>query len=129
MRRACACLSADCGDARCATTGACRVGGSPAGRVLVNGKSVGEIGPVVLRDRQLLAEEGLVAVSVAVDRRGALLAGPEIASRGFGYVKENEPLLAGVNKAVPAGAAARGPDGPCAPGLGGAPVRPAVPRL
>ncbi len=69
------------------------VGKFPAGRVLVDGKSVGEIGAVVLRDRQLLAEDGLVAVSVAVDTRGAVVAGPEIASRGFVYVKENEPLL------------------------------------
>jgi len=94
------------------TTTARRVDGFPAGRVLVNGKSVGEIGPVVLRDRQLLAEDGLVAVSVAVDRRGALLAGPEIASRGFVYVKENEPLLEEMKKAVLAALAERDPDVP-----------------
>ena len=69
------------------------VGGFPAGRVLVDGKSVGEIGAVVLRDRQLLAEDGLIAVSVAVNRAGAVVAGPAIASRGFVYVKENEALL------------------------------------
>ncbi len=76
------------------------VGKFPAGRVLVDGKSVGEIGAVVLRDRQLLAEDGLVAVSVAVDTRGAVVAGPEIASRGFVYVKENEPLLEELKAAV-----------------------------
>src|SRR5256712_17642 len=62
-------------------------------RDLVGGKSVGEIGAVVLRDRQLLAEDGLIAVSVAVNRAGAVVAGPAIASRGFVYVKENEALL------------------------------------
>ena len=62
---------------------AARVAGRfPAGRVLVDGKSVGDIGAVVLRDRQLLAEDGLIAVSLAVDRHGAVVAGPEIASRG-----------------------------------------------
>jgi ribonuclease J len=76
------------------------IGKFPAGRVLVDGKSVGEIGAVVLRDRQLLAEDGLVAVSVAVDTRGAVVAGPEIASRGFVYVKENEPLLEELKAAV-----------------------------
>ena len=65
----------------------------PAGRVLVDGKGVGDIGAVVLRDRQLLAEDGLIAVSLAVDRDGTVVAGPEIASRGFVYVKENEALL------------------------------------
>ena len=108
------------------TTTARRVDGFPAGRVLVNGKSVGEIGPVVLRDRQLLAEDGLVAVSVAVDRRGALLAGPEIASRGFVYVKENEPLLEEMKKAVLAALAERDPDVPFDRELVGATVRSAV---
>ena len=88
------------------------VGGFPAGRVLVDGKSVGDIGAVVLRDRQLLAEDGLIAVSVAVDRGGTVLAGPEIASRGFVYVKENEPLLEELEKAVAAALAARAPDVP-----------------
>src|SRR5438094_9704026 len=55
----------------------------PAGRVLVDGKSVGDIGAVVLRDRQLLGEDGLIAVSLAVARDGTVLAGPEVASGGF----------------------------------------------
>src|SRR6267142_3577218 len=82
----------------------------PAGRVLVDGKSVGDIGAVVIRDRQLLAEDGLVAVSLAVDRHGAVVAGPEIATRGFVYVKENAPLLEELKKAVLAALAERGPD-------------------
>jgi len=84
----------------------------PAGRVLVDGKSVGDIGSVVLRDRQLLAEDGLIAISLAIARDGTVMAGPEIASRGFVYVKENEPLLEELKKAVVAALAERGPDVP-----------------
>ena len=51
----------------------------PLLRVLVDGKGVGDVGPVVLRDRQLLAEDGTVIVAVTVDRAsGAIVAGPEI---------------------------------------------------
>jgi ribonuclease J len=76
------------------------VGGFPAGRVLVDGKSVGDVGAVVLRDRQLLAEDGLIAVALALDKTGAIVAGPELASRGFVYVKDNEPLLEELRAAV-----------------------------
>jgi len=102
------------------------VGGFPAGRVLVHGKSVGEIGAVVLRDRQLLAEDGLLAVSLAVDRVGTVVAGPEIASRGFVYVKENEPLLEEIKKAVLAALTERDPDAPFDRELIAATVRSAV---
>jgi len=76
------------------------VGGYPTGRVLVDGKGVGDIGAVVLRDRQLLAQDGLVSVSLVIDRAGAILAGPEIASRGVVYVKENEALLDELRAAI-----------------------------
>jgi ribonuclease J len=98
----------------------------PAGRVLVDGKSVGDIGAVVLRDRQLLAEDGLVAVSIAVDRHGTVVAGPEIASRGFVYVKENEALFEEMKKVVLAALAERDPDAPSDRELIGATVRSAV---
>jgi ribonuclease J len=98
----------------------------PAGRVLVDGKSVGDIGAVVLRDRQLLAEDGLIAVSLAVDRDGTVLAGPEIASRGFVYVKENESLLEELKKAVVTALAERAPDVPFDRELMSATVRTAV---
>ncbi|MBI4637708.1 MAG: ribonuclease J, partial [Candidatus Rokubacteria bacterium] len=62
------------------------VGRYPTGRVLVDGRGIGDIGPVVLRDRQLLARDGVIAVSLTVDGRGAVVAGPEIASRGVVYV-------------------------------------------
>ncbi len=102
------------------------VGRFPAGRVLVDGKSVGDIGAVVLRDRQLLAEDGLVAVSLAVDRDGVVVAGPEIASRGFVYVKESEPLVEELKKALLAALAERDPDAPWERDLVGATVRSAV---
>jgi ribonuclease J len=76
------------------------VGRFPAGRVLVDGTGVGDIGAVVLRDRQILASEGLIAVSLAFDREGALVAGPELASRGVVFVKENEALLEELRAAV-----------------------------
>ena len=102
------------------------VGGFPAGRVLVDGKSVGDIGAVVLRDRQLLAEDGLIAVSVAFDKSGVVVAGPDIASRGFVYVKENELLMEELKKAVLAALAERDPDAPFDRELVGATVRSAV---
>ncbi len=81
-------------------TAARTVGRYPAGRVLVDGKGIGDVGAVVLRDRQLLAEDGLVCVSLAVDRDGKVVAGPEIASRGFVHVKESEALLDELRMAV-----------------------------
>jgi ribonuclease J len=85
------------------------VGRYPVGRVLVDGKGVGDIGAVVLRDRQLLAQDGLVAVGLVVGRDGTLQAGPEIASRGVVYVKESEPLLDELRAAIVAALAAREP--------------------
>ena len=76
------------------------VTGIPAGRVLVDGKGVGDVGPVVLRDRELLAEEGMIAVAIVVDAQGAVVAGPTIASRGVVYVKENEALIEELRAAV-----------------------------
>ncbi len=76
------------------------VGGFPAGRVLVDGKSVGDVRAVVLRERQLLAEDGFVAVAVTVDRSGAVVAGPEIVSRGFVYVDESGALVEEMKAAV-----------------------------
>jgi ribonuclease J len=74
--------------------------GIPAGRVLVDGTGVGDVGPVVLRDRELLAEEGMIAVAITVNRDGAVVAGPSIASRGVVYVKENAALLEELRVAV-----------------------------
>jgi ribonuclease J len=86
--------------------------GLPAGRVLVDGKGIGDVGAVVLRDRQLLADDGVIAVSLTVDTHGTVIAGPEIATRGVVYVKENEALLAELRAAVVATLAERAPDEP-----------------
>jgi ribonuclease J len=84
------------------------LGRYPASRVLVDGKGVGDVGAVVLRDRQLLAEAGMVVVALTIDREtGAIVAGPEIASRGFVYVKEADALMDEVKAAVRDALAAR----------------------
>ena len=66
----------------------------PAGKVLVDGSGVGDVGSVVLRDRKTLAQSGLIAVVATVDPVEKLIvSGPEIVSRGFVYVRDNEELM------------------------------------
>lgn len=73
----------------------------PSGNVLVDGAGVGEIGGVVLRDRKLLADEGMVVAVLTVSRQdGRILSGPEIITRGFIYVKESEELVAEMRRVV-----------------------------
>ena len=66
----------------------------PAGAVLVDGTSVGDVGAVVLRDRKHLAEDGMIVVCIGLSSEdGGLLSGPDIITRGFIYVKESEELM------------------------------------
>lgn len=66
----------------------------PSGRVLVDGLGIGDVGSAVLRDRKHLSEDGLLVVVMTMDATsGVVIAGPDIVSRGFVYVKEAEPLM------------------------------------
>lgn len=72
-----------------------RWGGTvPAGKVLVDGYGVGDVGNIVLRDRLHLAQDGLIVVVATIDCSARLLlSGPDLISRGFVYVRENEDLM------------------------------------
>ncbi|MBD5468292.1 MAG: ribonuclease J [Lachnospiraceae bacterium] len=71
------------------------------GEVLVDGLGVGDVGNVVLRDRQHLAEDGIIIVVMALDSySGQLASGPEIVSRGFVYVRESDELMAEARELV-----------------------------
>lgn len=73
----------------------------PAGAVMVDGYGVGDVGNVVLRDRHHLSEDGIIVVTVTIDgRSGRVLAGPELVSRGFVYVRESEELIDGARTQV-----------------------------
>ncbi len=71
-----------------------------AGAVLVDGLGVGDVGNVVLRDRKHLGEDGIMVVSVTLSNKGKILAGPDILSRGFVYVKDNDALMSATKDVV-----------------------------
>ena len=78
-----------------------KAGTVTAGRILVDGYGVGDVGNIVLRDRRHLAQDGLIVVVATVDTdEGAIISGPDIISRGFVYVRENEELMDEVRELV-----------------------------
>jgi ribonuclease J len=80
----------------------CKKNGTvPAGRMLVDGYGVGDVGNIVLRDRRHLAQDGLIVVVATVDAdEGTIISGPDIISRGFVYVRESEELMDEVRELV-----------------------------
>ena len=66
----------------------------PAGKILVDGLGVGDVGNIVLRDRQHLSSDGLIIIVMTMDSgSGEVIAGPDVISRGFVYVRESENLM------------------------------------
>lgn len=78
------------------------VGHVQTGEILVDGLGVGDVGNIVLRDRQNLAENGIIIVVLTLEKySGQLVAGPDIVTRGFVYVREAEELLDEAREVVP----------------------------
>ena len=94
----------DIGDAIEFQGSVARLGGRvTAGTVMIDGLGVGDVGNIVLRDRKLLSQDGILVVVVTLSKQtGTILSGPDIISRGFVYVRESEQLMDETNRIVSA---------------------------
>ena len=92
----------DIGDVVEFTPDSCNITGSvSAGGVLVDGLGIGDVGNIVLRDRRHLSQDGLMVVVVTLSKvTGVSVAGPDIISRGFVYVRESEQLMEDAREVV-----------------------------
>ena len=73
----------------------------PCGKILVDGLGVGDVGNIVLRDRQHLSQDGLIVIVMTMDgSTGEIVSGPDVVSRGFVYVRESETLMDDVKKVI-----------------------------
>ena len=73
----------------------------PSGKILVDGLGVGDVGNIVLRDRQHLSQDGLIIIVMTMDSRtGEIVSGPDVISRGFVYVRESENLMEELKKFI-----------------------------
>lgn len=73
----------------------------PSGKILVDGLGVGDVGNIVLRDRQHLSQDGLIVIVMGMDSNtGEIVSGPDVVSRGFVYVRESETLMDDLKKVI-----------------------------
>ena len=73
----------------------------PSGKILVDGLGVGDVGNIVLRDRQHLSQDGLIVIVMTMDKAtGEIVSGPDVVSRGFVYVRESETLMDDVKRVI-----------------------------
>ncbi|GAA0722123.1 ribonuclease J [Clostridium malenominatum] len=88
-------IIAEVGDVIEVTKDSIRKNGTvPSGHVFVDGLGVGDVGNIVLRDRKHLSQDGILTVVVTIEKQsGSVIAGPDIISRGFVYVRESEDLM------------------------------------
>lgn len=76
-------------------------GAVPSGKILVDGLGVGDVGNIVLRDRQHLSQDGLIIIVMTMDgTSGEIVSGPDVISRGFVYVRESENLMDDVKRQI-----------------------------